>query len=339
MSNINKKFYAYVFIIIFGMLSAATADCQTQEYKEYTITRGDTLWGISSKEVIDPFLWPKIWKENPAIKNPDLIYPGQKIKIPLHLLQKEFVPPPAEEKAMPAPEIKPLVKKAEPEVVKIEPKKIEPVAEVDIMASGGYIAETLDSAGEIVGSPTERTLLGRGDYAYIKTVSPVSKGDRFYIIRSLGKVFHPESGDMIGYLIDVTGVAEVIGKESEMSKVRITASFSEVLVGDLLSNFYEIEEQFIAGNPRTPDVSGFVVAAKQRRILNTKNDIVYIDKGRKDGIEIGDLIRTISSGKYKIPNGVIQILSIRESTATAIVRKCEKEISTGDRISTLVNLQ
>ena len=45
----------------------------------------DCLWNIAKKPKIyaNPFLWPKIWQGNrDQIKNPDLIYPGQKLKIP-----------------------------------------------------------------------------------------------------------------------------------------------------------------------------------------------------------------------------------------------------------------
>ena len=83
---------------------------QTPEYKDYTVTKGDTLWDISENELKDPFLWPKVWKENPEIKNPDLIYPGQKIRIPLYLLQKEIKP-------VVKPEIKPeIIPEMKPEV-------------------------------------------------------------------------------------------------------------------------------------------------------------------------------------------------------------------------------
>ncbi|HVN47729.1 MAG TPA: LysM peptidoglycan-binding domain-containing protein [Bacteroidota bacterium] len=45
----------------------------------------DCLWNIAKKPKIydNPFLWPKIWQGNrDQIKNPDVIQPGQKLKIP-----------------------------------------------------------------------------------------------------------------------------------------------------------------------------------------------------------------------------------------------------------------
>jgi hypothetical protein len=45
----------------------------------------DCLWNISKKKDIyaNPFMWPKIWQGNrDQIKDPDIIHPGQKLKIP-----------------------------------------------------------------------------------------------------------------------------------------------------------------------------------------------------------------------------------------------------------------
>jgi LysM repeat protein len=332
MAKIIRNVYAPVFaIILFGMFTADVALAQQEDYKEYTVKKGDTLWDISSKEIIDPFLWPKVWKENPEVKNPDLIYPGQKIRIPLYLLQKQVSPPPPVEKAMPAPEIKPPVRKEEPAVI-IPPVEKDYLVDKDTFTSSGYIADAIDSKGTLIGAPTERTLLGKDDYAYVRTANPVKKGDRFYIIRSLGKVKHPETGRMMGYLIDVRGIAEVVGKESGEIKVKIPASYSDILVGDLLTDFYDMEPPYLLDKPRTPDLSGYIVATKHRRTANGQLDIVFLDKGQKDGLEIGDVFEMTARAKYDIPNGQVQVINLRDATSAAIVRKSGKEVSVGDLV-------
>ncbi len=48
----------------------------------YLIKQGDTLWDIANTFLKDPFLWPFIWKANPAITNPDLIFAGNNLVIP-----------------------------------------------------------------------------------------------------------------------------------------------------------------------------------------------------------------------------------------------------------------
>jgi nucleoid-associated protein YgaU len=48
--------------------------------------RRDCLWRIAEYPQIygDPYLWPKIWRRNrKLIQNPDLIYPGWQLVIPL----------------------------------------------------------------------------------------------------------------------------------------------------------------------------------------------------------------------------------------------------------------
>lgn len=50
----------------------------------YTIASGDTLWAIAQRFLGNGNDYPKIFEANKeVIKDPNLIYPGQKIRIPL----------------------------------------------------------------------------------------------------------------------------------------------------------------------------------------------------------------------------------------------------------------
>ena len=52
---------------------------------EYVVKKGESLWWISKYKDIydDPYLWPIIYQANKdQIKKANLIYPGQKLKIP-----------------------------------------------------------------------------------------------------------------------------------------------------------------------------------------------------------------------------------------------------------------
>ena len=60
-----------------------TAPAATEKVEYYVIKSGDTLSGIAAKFYGNGSLYPRIFEANrEVIKNPDLIYPGQKIRIP-----------------------------------------------------------------------------------------------------------------------------------------------------------------------------------------------------------------------------------------------------------------
>ena len=49
----------------------------------YTIEKGDTLWAIATDHLGNGARYPEIFEANrEVIKDPDLIYPGQQIRIP-----------------------------------------------------------------------------------------------------------------------------------------------------------------------------------------------------------------------------------------------------------------
>ncbi|MFA5179723.1 MAG: LysM peptidoglycan-binding domain-containing protein [Syntrophales bacterium] len=65
--------------------SKTEADAAPVAITEYIVKKGDSLWFIAKYKDIydDDYLWPIIYKANKGqIKNPNRIYPGQKLKIP-----------------------------------------------------------------------------------------------------------------------------------------------------------------------------------------------------------------------------------------------------------------
>jgi nucleoid-associated protein YgaU len=51
--------------------------------RTYVVVSGDSLSKIAKREYGDAQKWPKIYEANRAIiKDPDLIYPGQELRIP-----------------------------------------------------------------------------------------------------------------------------------------------------------------------------------------------------------------------------------------------------------------
>jgi len=58
----------------------------------HTVVKGDTLWHIAQRYIHNPFRYPELARLN-KIHNPDLIYPGDRVRI-IHIYQKRVIQPP-----------------------------------------------------------------------------------------------------------------------------------------------------------------------------------------------------------------------------------------------------
>lgn len=320
-------FVCLLFVVLIPSLSSA----QATEFREYTVHEGDTLWSISGKELNDTFLWPKVWKENPGITNPDRIYPGQTVRIPLYLLQKQTADEPAapERQELPKTVIAPdaaTTKERKPEGIVLKP-----LVGKNLLMASGYISDAVGGMGKVYGSPEERSLFGNNDIVYVKTDRRVKVGDRFYIVRPGAEVKHPVSGKVLGHVVEIRGIAEITRFEYGETKAKIVEVFDDVIVGDLLDTYYEINPPLTTGGSfRKPDIAGTVVATQHLKNINGNHDIVYIDRGQRDGIEIGDILQTLVINQHTVPNSLVQVINYRDTTATAIVRSFTQPVASGN---------
>ena len=66
-----------------GMGGPETVGPSVTTGRTYVVVSGDSLSKIAKREYGDAQKWPKIYEANRnIIKNPDLIYPGQELRIP-----------------------------------------------------------------------------------------------------------------------------------------------------------------------------------------------------------------------------------------------------------------
>ncbi len=299
----------------------------------YVVRPGDSLWKISGRFFENPLLWPRLWEINPYIDNPNLIYPGDVLALKA---QQPDIP----------------VVKVEPKMHKVSFEDIEPPPPVYYYSRGGsegFITPSeWEHMGTILTSEPPKILLGTGDIVFTNVGSKngVSTGDKFTIFRTSKPVFHPITGQRIGYKVQIGGeleIIEVLGKRK--STAVITSSYVEITRGARIRP----EEPFVKevvlrkGEER---VDGFIVETKNNTALSGKGDIVYVDLGKVNSIVPGNTFSIYTlprksfdpdAGKrVRIPGsliGKIVVLEVKEQSATGIITESSRQIEVGNIVS------
>lgn len=306
---------------------------ETYELKEYTVQKGDTLWDISGKEYKDSFQWPLIWKENPKIENPDLIYPGQVLKIPANLLQKEVSPAPIGNAPAPETAIAPTAPlenaPAPPAGTEIAPQPTDYVFSKEEMISCGFITDKVPEVGKIDSPVGYRELIATDDEVYLKLEKEVNPGDKFLAVTA-SKIDHPVTKKPLGYLVEPLGIVEVKEVKEDYIRGRVLRVYARMAAGNILIDFVEPESPLVLEAGARPEVEGYIVSLRDTRTIAGMIEFVYLDKGRSENLDVGDLVQSI---KGRDPNAVIQIIRSENTTSTGLIRKNKREVNAADRFS------
>jgi chemotaxis protein MotB len=182
-------------------------------------------------------------------------------------------------------------------------------------------------------------ILGSRDVLYLrlKNSDDVAPGDLFTIYRRPRKVFHPITGQYLGYLVNRLAVVQVSQVDKDLTTVQIVRAYATVSPGDPVMKFVLPADEGVAvDQPSSVNVEGRVVDFQSDMgIMNfvAQRNIVYLDRGREDGIRPGNRMEMIRSGG-NLPQrlvGELKILSIEDRTATALITKSTSRILKGDR--------
>src|SRR5882762_2852299 len=191
----------------------------------------------------------------------------------------------------------------------------------------------------------DHMILGTRDVLYLRLKNPgdVAPGDLFTIYKRARKVFHPTTGQYLGYLVNRLAVVQVSQIDKELTTVQILRAYATVSPGDPVMKFVlPTDEGAAVDQPSAGAVEGRVVDFQSNMgIMNlvAQKNIVYLDRGREDGIRPGDRMDVVRSGG-SLPQrvvGELKILSMEDRTATALITKSISRILKGDRFRVKVH--
>lgn len=354
----------------------AQAQPEGKEPGYYTVVKHDTLWDISRRFMKNPFKWPAIWKLNPYIKNPDLIYPGNVVritpdgieviggkeagveKLPVVSLEEEkaggeTVVLEPEPEAEPRPEVAVAPKEAATTVAVKEAEKAAPEGRKDVafaVRRKGFVTDkALRESAVIIGSKVDKMYLSAGDGVYLRfkdrAGAIVGKLYTVYVVD--GAVEQPVTKKRLGNIVDNLGVIRITGAGEVIEGV-IETSFKEMSPGALLQEFKEPYEVTASEAPTAVD--GLLVAALEDREQLSTGDIVYIDRGAKDGLRTGNLLRAyrekikdeadpidrkIKEGLPPVELGTMMVIEAGDETSACVVTSSLKQMNIGDHVSTI----
>jgi len=228
----------------------------------------------------------------------------------------------------------------------------------------------LTSAPRIVAAQENRVMLTRGDRAYARgpvdapLMDDQTKTQLYRIFRIATPLKDPDSGEVLGYEAQFVGKATLMrsemteateGTDGKMTTdivpatIDIVEAKDEILVGYRMVP--EPERQFLNYVPHVPTgtVDGRIVSVYGSAVVNAaQNQVVVINRGRRDGMESGNVMAILKNGQrlidktdpsrtqIKLPNernGLLMVFKTFEKLSYALILDITDGVRVGDRLS------
>ena len=288
----------------------------------YVVKKGDTLWGISRDLLEDPRLWPQLWEKNKFISDPNKIFPGDQLGLPLPGKEwKELAPPPAPVAESPAPEPTKPEEVATPEPPKeqekaeaptapptpaqqppapveaiVPPAPPVPPASQHAMVCSPMLVTDSEAVrvgiGELVKGLDDRVMLSMEDQVVVglDTSQPLNKGDRLVAIRVGRRVIQLPTGASAGRILHFLGVLEVTDVKDRVVRAKVSYSCGPIVIGDRIAPFAPV----LFPEDKTPEparrsVDAAVLDALRGEAVLGLQQIAFVDVGTNQGIGVGDI--------------------------------------------------
>lgn len=321
-----------------------------QEARYHTVVKGDTLWDITEEFFENPFKWPHLWKKNSQIKNPHLIFPGDVIRISSDGFEVVLRGLPVkklalEQEAVPELPVVTLLK-PEPAPEPVPEPVLENIGSPKIARSGFVSKEAFKASGVIVRPKDKKVMTYINDDVILSFEDDVdvNKGDRFVVFTVGEKVRHPITRKHVGYVVDNHGSIRVTRAIGSVIEGTVDVAFKEIFKGAKLTPYID-PLKVVTVTKTTAEVEARIVAAVEGVHEVAENDVVYIDKGRRDGLLLGNKLGVYRArGTVKDPLrkkdiplpaielGKVLVISVEEDSAACLVVESLRAMKTGDEV-------
>jgi hypothetical protein len=159
----------------------------------------------------------------------------------------------------------------------------------------------LAGAPTIVATEESRVIVGAGDLAYADRISS-NDGVNWQVFRQGSALRDPESGEILGYEAKYVGDARV-RRFGDPTTIEVTKARREINRGDRLTPAREIS--FPSYVPHAPDkpVRAQIMSVEEGVSELGQFQIITINRGGRDGIEVGDVLASYHKGAIVSASG------------------------------------
>jgi len=275
--------------------------------KTYVVEKGDTLWDISSVFLEQPWLWPKLWKLNPEVNNPHLIYPGDVLRLiqdengdPVLVIaedegEKTVIPVEEVQQVKEKPSFKwsPKIRQENKNNSAVSLLPLETVAPF-LRYDHFFTEDELAELPHIVGSDEGYRMSIDGFKVYVNRDVELAKT---YAIYDKGEeLFDPETEESLGYYVNLVGTAQALRTgnmaNNEPSTLKVTTAKREIHSGDYVVPVHEGQLLPSVYTMKAADESlrGAIIKAASDGREFGKLEVVMLNKGTDHNVALGDVM-------------------------------------------------
>jgi len=257
--------------------------------KSYVVKKGDTLWGIASMFLKDPWLWPEVWIINPNIPNPHLIYPGDTLALAY------------------GSNGSPQVTVVEGSSLRLEPSlRSRPldaaIPTLPYASIQGFLShptlltgEQIKAAPYVLAFRDMHQVAGSGIEVYINNLT-AEQNARYAVMHVGDELRDPDDNALLGYEGIYTATA-LVERPGAPAKALLTDPARETVAGDrLVTSSDDVAPVNFTLRAPTSDVHGRIIAILGGTDLVGQFEVVAINRGKNHGLVPGNVLAVDSAG-------------------------------------------